>query len=198
VRSDRAQSSRKDVIMRRLLISSLVIVTCAWAVTPAQAQGAFTVEVRGGANMATERGLGLGGTVAVRVMPTIAVYGGYDWQRRAVEDRLFGAEGELVDSGYVVGLRFTPGASRFAPWLRAGALYNVVALEDANGNQIVETDRVWGWEAGAGLDVPIGGVLRLTPGVRFRRFEPTLQLAGTEFSSTLSYLVFDVGLALRF
>jgi len=82
--------------------------------------------------------------------------------------------------------------------VRVGALYNNVELEDGNGNAINETDRVWGWEAGAGLDVPLGGSLRLTPGVRYRRFEPTLGLGSATFESTLAYVVLDVGLALRF
>lgn len=201
-----AYSSRKDVIMRRLLISSLVTLMCAWAAAPAQAQGAFTVEVRGGVNTPTEtfvdtdleRGVGLEGTVAFRVMPRVSVYGGWDWNRRSVEDRLFGAEGRLVDAGYVFGVKFTPATSRFSPWLRAGALYNNVELEDANGRAIAETDRVWGWEAGAGIDVPIGGSLRLTPGVRYRRFEPSLGLGSATFESTLAYVVLDVGLAIRF
>lgn len=201
-----AHSSRKDIIMRRLLISTLVIILCVWAAAPAQAQGAFTVEVRGGVNSPTEtfvdtdleRGVGLEGTVAFRVMPAVSVYGGWDWQRRSVEDRLFGAEGRLIDTGYVFGVKLTPGTSRFAPWLRAGALYNHVELEDANGNAIADTDHVWGWEAGAGIDVPIGGSLRLTPGVRYRRFAPMLQLGSASFESTLAYLVVDVGLAVRF
>ena len=55
-----------------------------------------------------------------------------------------------------------------------------------------------GLEVGGGLEVALGGPWSLTPGVRYRRFEPTVRFGGVESSTTLSDLTFDVGMVLRF
>jgi hypothetical protein len=55
-----------------------------------------------------------------------------------------------------------------------------------------------GLEIGGGLEVALGGAWSLTPGLRRRRFEPTVRFGGIESSSTLSDVTFDVGMVLRF
>jgi len=55
-----------------------------------------------------------------------------------------------------------------------------------------------GLEVGGGLEVALGGPWTLTPGLRYRRFEPKVRFGGVESSSTLSDVTFDVGMVLRF
>lgn len=193
--------------MRRVLITAITTLILLLAAGPAHAQGPWTLEVRGGANLATEEfagvdletGVGFEANLALRVAPVVALYGGWDWQHRRVKDQPFGRTEDVEDTGYVFGVRLA-GAdrSRLTPWLRLGALYNHVELEDFDGAPVADSEHVWGWEAGGGLAVPMGRSWQLTPGVRYRHFEPAVRFGGAELTTPLSYVVLDVGLALRF
>jgi opacity protein-like surface antigen len=83
--------------------------------------------------------------------------------------------------------------------VRAGGLFNHVEIEDEDaGDLIADSKHTLGFEVGGGLDVTLNDRWSLTPGVRYRRFEPNVRFNGAESSSTLSYVTVDVGLALRF
>jgi opacity protein-like surface antigen len=69
--------------------------------------------------------------------------------------------------------------------------------EDA-GDLVADAEHTFGFEAGGGLDLALNDQWSLTPGVRYRRFEPKVRFGGTESSSTLSYVAFDVGIAVKF
>ena len=104
------------------------------------------------------------------------------------------------NTGYAFGLRYVlPVAYWARPWVRAGGLYNHVEIEGASdGLLVADSKHTLGLEVGGGLEVALGGPWSLTPGVRYRRFEPTVRFGGVESSTTLSDLTFDVGMVLRF
>ena len=104
----------------------------------------------------------------------------------------------VEDTGYAFGLRYVlPVSYRAKPWVRAGGLYNHVEIEgSSDGLLVADSKHTLGLEAGGGLEVALGGPWSLTPGFRYRRFEPTVRFGGVESSTTLSDVTFDVGTVL--
>ena len=84
------------------------------------------------------------------------------------------------------------------PWVRAGGLYNHAEIEGSDGALVADSKHTLGWEAGGGLEIPLNDAWSLTPGVRYRRLEPTVRRGGIESSNTLSDVTFDVGMVLKF
>ncbi len=174
----------------------------------AAAQGRWTIEVRGGVNFPVEefleldleRGFGFEGTIGFDIVPGLGLYGGWDWQRRELEVFPF-VQGtvDVEDTGYVFGIRYMPPAGPVSPWLRAGGIYNHVELEDQAGDIFADSDHTLGFEVGAGLQFRVGESFALTPGVRYRRFEPDVRGGPLpERSVTMSYFTAEVGIAVRF
>ena len=194
--------------MRLFTLTSACVLSFLFVASPLFAQPRWTAEVRGGVNVAVdeyagvdlETGAGLEIGLGVRVAPDLFVYGAWDWQNRAAKTPLFGTTVDVEDTGYAFGLRYVaPLSGRAKPWVRAGGLFNHVEIEDeAAGDLVADSKHTFGFEVGGGLDVTLNERWSLTPGVRYRRFEPKVRSGRAESSSTLSYVTLDVGIAVRF
>ena len=194
--------------MRLFTIASASVLSFLFVASPVFAQPRWTAEVRLGVNVAAaefndvdlKRGAALEMGIGVRVARDLFAYGAWDWQNRAAKTGLFGATVDVEDTGYAFGLRYVvPVSGRVKPWVRAGGLFNHVEIEDEDaGDLIADSKHTLGFEVGAGLDVALGDKWSLTPGVRYRRFEPKVRFGGAQTSATLSYMVFDVGIAMKF
>jgi opacity protein-like surface antigen len=178
------------------------------AASPVHGQDRWSFEIRGGANVNSNQfaaanlktGIGFGGALGVRILPDLSAYGGWDWQHHRARAPLFGMSAHVEDTGYAFGLRYVvPVSYRAKPWVRAGGLYNHVEIEAAtDGVLVADSKHTLGLETGGGLEIALGNAWSLTPGLRYRRFEPTVRFGGVESSSTLSDVAFDVGMMLRF
>ncbi len=176
--------------------------------TPSSAQPQWTAELRGGVNVANhqlanvdlETGAGLELGLARRVAPDLFVYAAWDWQNRSASTPLFGTAADVEDTGYAFGLRYVaPVSGRAKPWLRAGGLFNHIEIEDESaGDLIADSSHTLGFEFGGGLDLTVNERWSLTPGVRYRRFEPQVRFGGVESPSTVSYVTLDIGIAVKF
>ena len=175
---------------------------------PALAQSRWSIEATGDAAFPTrtlagadlKAGGGFGANARYRFMPHLAAYAGWEWHMQRTEQLLAGETLDLNDNGYTFGLRFEhPLVARTAGWLRAGGLANHIEIENADGDIIQDTGHGLGWEVGAGLTVPIGARLALTPGVRYRTLSRDLKVGTTSSgSATLSYVVLGTGLSFSF
>ncbi len=192
--------------MMRSFVALLVLGVLA-VPTVARAQDRFVFEVRGGATTARESflttdldtGGGLEATLSVRVAPGVFVYGGWDWQHQPAATPIFGTGTDVEDTGYAVGLRYVaPVPSPIKPWVRAGAIFNHVEIEDTAGALVADSEHTAGWELGGGIEIALGDTVSLTPGLRYRRFEPDVRVGSTVVPAVLSYIAYDVGLAWRF
>jgi opacity protein-like surface antigen len=125
---------------------------------------------------------------------------GWDWQHHATRKEVFGQGAQVEDNGYAFGLRYVlPLGSRTRPWVRGGGLFNHVEIRESwDGEPLADSEHTLGVEVAGGLDVTLSGPWSLTPGVRYRRFEPTVRSGGVEATSTLSDVTFDLGVMLRF
>jgi hypothetical protein len=190
-----------------LLATTAVLMTFA---LPLNAQERWAVEFSGGAAVPTgdlgdldlNAGLAFGGTVSVKVMPHLGIYGGWDWVHFSADETGPGGEVDVEETGYVLGLRFEhpfrgeEGLPKFR--LQAGGTYKHIELEDEEGELIADSGHGLGWELGAGLVLPLGERWTATPGFRFRSLSRDLDFGAGGQSVDLRYVTFDVGFAWRF
>lgn len=176
--------------------------------SPADAQSPWALEFRGSAAVGTQDqdsetakwGYGFGATIQYDIMPHFAVYTGWDLTHFEADETL-GVDRELEETGYVLGLRFEHPIgdwTRTSGWIRAGAMYNHLELEDAEGDVIGTSDHDLGWEAGAGLAYAFGNGWSLTPGLRFRTLSRDLEVGTTTMPVELRYMAFEIGLSRAF
>lgn len=178
------------------------------AAAPATAQGLpLGLEVRGGAAFpmgdfkdaySAETGVSYGLTANLQATPMLGVYAGFDRTELRVGDTALG-DADLTDEGFAFGGKLTLplGMMGLGPWIRAGAIYNQLSRETELAGMDVESDRTFGFEVGGGLSIPLGMVVAVTPGVRYRAYTP--DTSDFNFANTrVSYLVADLGLSFGF
>jgi len=108
--------------------------------------------------------------------------------------------GEVVDfvsTAWDLGLRLNFGSGGIVPWVSLGGSAALVdAHVDTGGAVVTEgSDRAWGYEVGAGVLVPMGGVFAIEPGVRYGRSDPDFATRG---ELETRYMVVDLALVLTF
>jgi hypothetical protein len=116
----------------------------------------FGFELNGGASFATKKmdeaslntGFGFEGTFHYRFMPHLGVYAGWGWNRFGADQAFAGNDICFEETGYVLGLNFTHpiGTSKLAYYLRAGALYNHIETENADGDIINDSKHGLGFQ----------------------------------------------------
>lgn len=171
----------------------------------------LTLDLRGTAVMPTTdfvdadlaTGLGFGATIAYRLMPHLHLYGGWDWAHFTNSGPSFvGEDQDFEETGYTFGLRFEHPfgvASRAMYRLEAGGTYKHVEIEDADGELLVDTEHGLGYEAGAGVLLPLGsGNWRLAATVRYRSLNRDFTLDDLNREGNLRYLGLELGVARRF
>lgn len=193
--------------MRRFTITSASVLALLLA-SSAGAQERWTVELRGGANINTNQfsstdlktGFGGGAALGFRVLPDLYAYGGADLQYHGAKAPLFGSNAHVEDTGYAFGLRYVvPLAYRAKPWFRGGGLYNHVEIKESfDSTAVADSKHALGAEVAGGLEVALNNRWGLTPGLRYRWFEPTVRSGSVESSSTLSDVMFEMGLVFKF
>jgi opacity protein-like surface antigen len=193
--------------MYRTIIATAALATLL-QVTPAVAQGPWGIELRGTGAIArqdqdretAQGGFGLGATVDYFFMPHVAVYGAWDLTHFGAHENL-GTNRDLEETGYALGLRFQHpirGSATTAGWLRAGALYNHMELENDEGDVIGDSGHELGWEAGAGLALSLENGWTVNPGLRYRSLSRDMEVAGVSVPVDLEYVALEIGFARRF
>lgn len=103
----------------------------------------------------------------------------------------------FVSTAWDLGLRLNLRTAGIVPWVSLGtsaALFDA-RVDPGGGVQREASDRGWGYEAGAGFLIPIGGRFALNPGVRYGRNDVDFVSRGT---LETRYVIADVGLVLAF
>jgi len=168
----------------------------------------FGFEVSGGASFATsdlgganlQLGFGGEGIFHYRFMPHLGVYAGWGYNAFSAENSFAGNEIDFEETGYVFGLQFKHpiGISPVSYYVRAGALYNHIELENTDGDIIGDTGHGFGWQAAGGVDIPLGRNWSLTPGVKFNSLSGDVNMEGTNTQLDLNYIQVRVGILKKF
>lgn len=182
--------------MSILILSALLLPAPAWAqVVPGLP---ISVEVRpllamptgdfadGRPGFGAEIGFGVSATTRLHLTSDVAAYGGYQYGRFGCgECGAVGLEDALPEAGFEVGIRAElPYRPRgLDPWLSAGALIaRELEISGQAGGALV-SDPAVGWSGGAGVLIPFGGSLQLTPGVHYRSYSAQFAFTALGFDS---------------
>lgn len=168
----------------------------------ASAQSAIplSVEIRGDAAIPAgdfaddiENGIGFTGSAALQLVPGFGLYGSYSRTNFSID----GAEDDVLDQGYSAGLTASLGgaAGRPTPYVAAGLLFHELEVEETEVG-----DAKMGFEVGAGIAIPLGQRIRVTPAVGYRQYNiEGLSLGGVlNTDMNVSYLNAGVGLNIAF
>jgi opacity protein-like surface antigen len=145
-------------------------------------------------------GFGNEGILHYRFMPHIGVYAGWGWNSFESNESDFGNNVNFEETGYVLGLQFKHPIKN-APmsyYLRGGALYNHIEIENEDGDILEDSGHELGWQLAAGIDINLGKNWSLTPGVKFNSLKCDVENNGVEVPLDLNYLQFRVGILKTF
>lgn len=191
------------------IIATALFVATVYQASLLDAQERWSIELRGSGAISTqdavrethEKGLGLGGNVQYGFLPHFAAYAGWDHAQFSALEAIAGSDMELVESGYVLGLRFEHpirDGGRTKGWVRSGATYKRLELESSDGEVIDDSGHGFGWEFGAGLTVPLLRRWSVTPGIRYRSISRDVAFDGTTRALELRSVAFEIGFIRHF
>lgn len=193
--------------MKKLLLSTAVLIIFL-LFNQTIAQDKWGLEFRPGINYATQNiadadlGLGFGAelTIAYRFMPHLAAYAGWSYNNFAVDQSFAGADASFEETGYTFGLQFIHpiGESEIKYMVRAGGTYNHIEIENNSGDIIIDSGHGLGWQAEAGLVIPMSDKFSLLPSLRYRSLNRDIEIENVSTSVDLNYLSVGVGLSWSF
>ncbi|HET6764486.1 MAG TPA: outer membrane beta-barrel protein [Longimicrobiaceae bacterium] len=163
----------------------------------------FGLELRAGAAVPQgdlKEGTKVGYTVSTNVSydatPVVSVFGGFNVTSFGFKDEVF-ADPDFPDdtsvrlqvAGAEAGVRLNvPVTGKITPFVKGSALYDrySITVSDSDGTGSFADDQWrWGFDVGAGVSVPIGPRLSVTPGVSYMKVEHATAVK------------VDIGLAIR-
>jgi hypothetical protein len=172
------------------------------------AQDKWSLEFRPGVDYATidiadaDLGIGFGfeGTISYRFMPHLAAYAGWSYNNFAVDQSFAGPDASFEETGYTFGLQFIHpiGESGLSYLVRAGGTYNHIEIENNDGDIIIDSGHGLGWQAEAGLVIPLSEKFSLLPSLRYRLLNSDIEIENVSTSVDLNYLSVGVGLSWSF
>ena len=104
---------------------------------------------------------------------------------------------DFVSTAWDLGVRVNLRRTGIVPWVSLGATAAVFDARVDTGDAVVSegSELGWGYEAGVGVLVPLGGPFLVNPGVRYGRSDADFAARGT---LETRYIIADVGLVLAF
>jgi hypothetical protein len=175
---------------------------------PVQAQYKWDASLRGGVNLLTNKlgddkrntGAGFEATIGYRLLPPLSVYAGWSWNRFALDQSFAGVKADFEETGYTFGLqyRYPLAQSNVKLQFGVGGIYNHIEVENTEGNSIGDSGHGLGWQAEAGLLLPLGSRLSIMPGIRYRSLSRDIEIASTITDFDFNYLSGGVSLSLAF
>jgi hypothetical protein len=193
--------------MKKLLITTAVLILIVF-LNQSIAQDKWNLELRPGFNYATkdisdaDLGVGFGSelTIAYRFMPHLAAYAGWSYNNFAVDQSFAGLDASFEETGYTFGLQFIHpiGESNISYLVRAGGTYNHLEIENNDGDITIDSGHGLGWQAEAGLSIPLSESFSLLPSVRYRSLNRDIDINNISTAVNLNYLSVGVGLSWSF
>lgn len=163
------------------------------------AQDRFGIQLRPGVSFATtglgdpnlKTGFGFEFSATYRFMPHVSVYTGWGWNRFSSDQSFAGTDTDFEETGYVFGLQFLHPFHKDLPFdyfLKAGAIYNHIEAENADGEIFADSGHGFGFQVETGLSFSISDSWRITPGIKYQTLLGDLGIEGVNYSVNLNYL----------
>jgi opacity protein-like surface antigen len=133
-------------------------------------------------------------------MPHTSVYGGWGANWLSTESTNSENNMDYEETGYVLGLDFRHpiGDTKLSYYVRAGALYNHIEIENPDGDILDDSGHGPGFQLAAGLDISLGSGWSLTPGFKFNYLSRETSLGGITKQLDYQYLSARVGIMKKF
>lgn len=193
--------------MKKLLLITVTLAII-FAINQSVAQDRWSLELRPGVNYATQDisdadlGIGFGAelTIAYRFMPHLAAYAGWSCNNFAVDQSFAGKDASFEETGYTFGLQFIHpiGETGIKYLVRAGGTYNHLEIENSDGDITVDSGHGLGWQAEAGLVIPLSEKFSLLPSIRYRSLNREISINNSTTPVSLNYFSAGVGLSWAF
>jgi Outer membrane protein beta-barrel domain len=192
----------------RLFVAVCVSITLFIFSNRTIAQGNWSMTLKSGANFSTAKlgdsdlktGYGFEGTIAYKVLPSLAIYTGWGWNKFST-DRLFALSNiDIVETGYRAGLQLTTpiGTSNLKYLIAGGGVYNHLEVENSEGKMTDDSGHGLGWEFEGGVVIPLGSRVNLTPTVRYHFLTRDLKNGNVPTEVTLNYVSAGIGISYLF
>jgi hypothetical protein len=193
--------------MKKLLLTTAVL-TMFVLFNQSIAQDKWSLELRPGVDYATkdiadadlELGFGAELSIAYRFMPHLAAYAGWSYNNFAVDQSFAGSDASFEETGYTFGLQFIHpiGESNISYLVRAGGTYNHIEIENNDGDITIDSGHGLGWQAEAGLVIPLSEKFSLLPSLRYRSLSRDIDIENVSTPVQLNYFSVGVGLSWSF
>jgi opacity protein-like surface antigen len=168
----------------------------------------FGFELNSGVSIATKKigdaslnpGFGFEGLFHYRFLPHLGVYAGWGWNRFGADQSFAGDDVCFEETGYVFGLNFNHpiGTSKLAYYVRAGALYNHIETENADGDIVNDSKHGFGYQLAAGINIDLGRNWSLTPGLKFNSLSRNTTYEGISKQLDYQYISARIGIVKKF
>lgn len=168
------------------------------------AQNKWNLAVRSGANFSTKdfgdaklkTGVGFEGTISYKIFPHISGYAGWGWNSFTAEKSFAGTDYAFEETGYRYGLQlqYPIGDSNIEYLVGLGGLYNHIEVENKGGEIIADSKHGFGWQAEAGVVIPVGLRFNLSPTLRYQTLSREIKIGSVTTPVDLNYL--SAGLAI--
>ena len=189
-------------------LALVMLVLLSMSIFAQESEKRFGFEINSGVSIATKKiddaslnpGFGFEGTFHYRFMPHLGVYAGWGWNRFGADASFAGTDVCFEETGYVFGLNFKHpiGTSKLDYYVRAGALYNHVETENAEGDVINDTGHGFGYQIAGGIDINLGNNWSLTPGLKFNSLARDTQYEVANMKLDYHYISARIGITKMF
>ncbi len=202
--------------------AALIAIAAGMVAFAAPAEGQlFYVGLRGGAALPTgafaetgapaeeqlvegaKTGFGYGLDAGINLGP-IGLYAGFDHLRFECAEQACAPDSKLKLQGVSAGVRLAIPLFPFVkPWIKGGVTFSELETQfgAASSQSQFSSERTPGYEVGAGVDIPFGGIFSLTPQARYvgQKFDYKIPgvTTGDKQSDKANYYTFDLGLRIR-
>jgi len=192
----------------KTILGTLLMLTAVFSAFAQENEKRFAVELNGGFAVPMSEidgeklnpGFGFEGLFHYRFMPHVGAYAGWGWNQLNADNSFAGADTDFEETGYILGLQYQNnlGKSPVGWFVRGGGLYNHIETENSDGDIVNDSGHGFGWQAAAGIDVPLGKNWSLTPGVKFNSLSRDTEFESVTKQLDYKYLSFRVGIVKRF
>jgi opacity protein-like surface antigen len=188
-------------------LALIMLVVLAMSATAQESEKRFGFELNGGPSFPTNKfvdglkvGFGFEGTFHYRFMSHVGVYAGWGANWLSTETSLSNDNLDYEETGYVFGLSFNHpiGVTKLAYYLRAGALYNHIEIENNDGEIISDSGHGIGYQLAGGIDINLGRNWSLTPGLKFNTLSRDNEIEGVSKHINYQYISARIGIVKKF
>lgn len=192
----------------KVVLSIFFVILLSHSMVAQEKEKRLAVELNGGMAVALSEidgnklnpGVGFEGIFHYRFLPHLGAYAGWGWNHMNADQSFAGADMDFEETGYIYGLQYQNqlGKTPVGWFVRGGGLFNHIETENSDGDIINNSGHGFGWQAAAGIDVPLSKYWSLTPGVKFNSLSRDTEFENTTKQLDYKYLSFRVGIVKRF